>query len=179
MIVNCKWKTLQVSLMLHQNSSFQASLVAQWIRICLPMQRAQIQSLVQEDSTCLGTTKLVSLNYWSPCALEPSGHNYCACVLQPVKPEHPEPVLCNKTSLKREGYAPLANTKVCTQQLRPSAHHLLLLEKACAHQQRPSATGKKKQCLSSARKSSVMQSIHLLTSHTLFPLLIVRKHNRI
>ena len=49
--------------MLHQNSSFQTSLVAQWIRICLPMQRAQVQSLVQEDSTCLGTTKLVSLNY--------------------------------------------------------------------------------------------------------------------
>ena len=30
-----------------------ASLVLQWLRICLPMQRTWVQSLVQEDPTCL------------------------------------------------------------------------------------------------------------------------------
>ena len=40
-----------------------ASLVAQWIRICLPMQGTQVQSLVQEDPTCHGATKPVRHNY--------------------------------------------------------------------------------------------------------------------
>ena len=34
-----------------------ASLVAQWQRICLLMQEMWVQSLVWEDSTCLGATK--------------------------------------------------------------------------------------------------------------------------
>ena len=33
------------------------SLVAQWLRICLPMQGTWVQSLVWEDPTCLGATK--------------------------------------------------------------------------------------------------------------------------
>ena len=36
-----------------------ASLVVQWLRICLPMQGTQVQSLVQEDSTCCKATKYV------------------------------------------------------------------------------------------------------------------------
>ena len=40
-----------------------ASLVAQWIRICLPMQGTQVHSLVQEDPTCHGATKPVCHNY--------------------------------------------------------------------------------------------------------------------
>ena len=39
------------------------SLVAQWIRIHLPMQGTQVQSLVREDSTCHGATKLEGHNY--------------------------------------------------------------------------------------------------------------------
>ena len=39
------------------------SLVAQWLRICLPMQGTRVQSLVQEDPTCRGATKPVSHNY--------------------------------------------------------------------------------------------------------------------
>ena len=35
------------------------SLVAQWLRICLPMQGTQVRSLVQEDPTCRGATKPV------------------------------------------------------------------------------------------------------------------------
>jgi len=34
------------------------------------MQGTQVQPLVQEDSTCLGPTKPVHRNYWSPRTLE-------------------------------------------------------------------------------------------------------------
>ena len=39
------------------------SLVAQWLRIRLPMQETPVQSLVQEDPTCRGATKPVRHNY--------------------------------------------------------------------------------------------------------------------
>ena len=39
------------------------SLVAQWLRICLPMQGTQVRSLVQEDPTCHGATKPASHSY--------------------------------------------------------------------------------------------------------------------
>ena len=42
-----------------------AFLVAQWLRICLPMQGTRVQALVQEDPTCGGATKPVSHNYWA------------------------------------------------------------------------------------------------------------------
>ena len=41
----------------------QASLVVQWLRICLPMQGTQVQSLIQEDPTCCRTTKPVCHKY--------------------------------------------------------------------------------------------------------------------
>ena len=40
-----------------------ASLVAQWLRIRLPMQETRVQALVQEDPTCRGATKPVGHNY--------------------------------------------------------------------------------------------------------------------
>ena len=66
-----------------------ASLVAQWLRICLPMQGTQVRSLVQEDPTCCGATKSVSHNYW-------------ARVPQLLKPVRLEPVLRNKRSHHNE-----------------------------------------------------------------------------
>ena len=42
-----------------------AFLVAQWLRICLPMQGTQVQALVWEDPTCRGATRPVSHNYWA------------------------------------------------------------------------------------------------------------------
>ena len=39
------------------------SLVAQWLRICLPMQGTWVRALVQEDPTCRGATKPVRHNY--------------------------------------------------------------------------------------------------------------------
>ena len=54
-----------------------ASLVAQWLRICLPMQGTWVPSLAWEDPTCLGATKAVGHNY-EACALEPVSHDYGA-----------------------------------------------------------------------------------------------------
>ena len=39
------------------------SLVAQWLRIRLPMQGTQVRALVQEDLTCRGMTEPVCHNY--------------------------------------------------------------------------------------------------------------------
>ena len=40
-----------------------ASLVAQWLRICLLMQGTWVRALVWEDPTCHGATRPVSHNY--------------------------------------------------------------------------------------------------------------------
>ena len=61
------------------------SLMAQWLRICLPMQGTRVQALVREDPTCRGATKPVHHNYW-------------AHVLQLLKPVCLEPMLHNKRS---------------------------------------------------------------------------------
>ena len=40
-----------------------ASLVAQWLRICLPMQGTRVRALVWEDPTCRGAAGPVSHDY--------------------------------------------------------------------------------------------------------------------
>ena len=40
-----------------------ASLVAQWLRVCLPMQGTRVRALVWEDPTCHGAARPVSHNY--------------------------------------------------------------------------------------------------------------------
>ena len=40
-----------------------ASLVAQWLRICLPVQGTRVRALVWEDPTCRGAAGPVSHNY--------------------------------------------------------------------------------------------------------------------
>ena len=45
-----------------RKSTNKSSLVAQWLRIRLPMQETRVQSLVQEDPTCCRATKPVSHN---------------------------------------------------------------------------------------------------------------------
>ena len=44
------------------------SLVAQWLRIRLPMQGTWVWSLVREDPPCRGAAKPACHNYWSPHA---------------------------------------------------------------------------------------------------------------
>ena len=45
------------------NITDRASLVAQWLRIRLPMQGTRVRALVWEDPTCHGATRPVSHNY--------------------------------------------------------------------------------------------------------------------
>ena len=40
-----------------------ASLVAQWLRVCLPMQGTRVRALVWEDPTCCRAARPVSHNY--------------------------------------------------------------------------------------------------------------------
>ena len=47
----------------HEKMIDRASLVAQWLRICLPMQGTRVRALVWEDPTCHGATKPVSHSY--------------------------------------------------------------------------------------------------------------------
>ena len=61
-----------------KHQEIRTSLVAQWIKIHLPMQGTQVQSPVQEDSTGQGATKP-----HAPLLL---------------KPTCPAPMLCNKRS---------------------------------------------------------------------------------
>ena len=52
-----------------------ASLVAQWLRIRLPIQGTRVRALVREDPTCHRATKPVRHNYWA-CTPESTSHNY-------------------------------------------------------------------------------------------------------
>ena len=95
---NKSWKKL-----MHSTDCW-ASLVAQWLRIRLPMQghgfkswSGKIPHATEQLSPCITTTEPV---LWSPLATtpEPASHNYWAPVPQLLKPAHLEPVLHNKRS---------------------------------------------------------------------------------
>ena len=93
---------------------FRASLVAQWLRICLPMQGTWVRALVWEDPTCCGAAGPVRHDCWA-CTLEPASHNYWARKPQLLKPARLEPVLhrrrghCNeKPTHSGEEWPPLA-----------------------------------------------------------------------
>ena len=66
------------------------SVVAQWIRILLPMQGTRVQPLAWEDSTCHTATR--------PCAATESMLR--ACQLQLLKQVHLEPVLSKRNPCK-------------------------------------------------------------------------------
>ena len=56
-------RKLTISIAELSKLSLGASLVAQWLRICLPMQGTRVRALVWEDPTCRGATRPVSHNY--------------------------------------------------------------------------------------------------------------------
>ena len=110
-----------------------ASLVAQWLRIHLPMQATWVQALVWEDPTCCRATKSVHHNYWA-CALEPVSHNYWACALEPVSHSYwslHAYSLCSATREATTMRSPHTSTK--------SIPCLPQLEKARAQRRRPNA----------------------------------------
>ena len=55
-LICIKWIT-------NKNLLFRASLVAQWLRVCLLMQGTRVRALVWEDPTCRGAAGPVSHNY--------------------------------------------------------------------------------------------------------------------
>ena len=55
--------TMENSMEIPQKTKNRASLVAQWLRICLPMQGTRVRALVWEDPTCRGAAGPVSHNY--------------------------------------------------------------------------------------------------------------------
>ena len=57
------WTGQTISKVLFIKIHDRASLVAQWLRICLPMQGTRVRALVWEDPTCRGATRPVSHNY--------------------------------------------------------------------------------------------------------------------
>ena len=86
--------------------------MVQWLRIRLPVQGTQVQSLVWEDSTCLGATKPMCHDYWA-LALEPTWHNYWS--LRAL-----ERMLCYKRSHRKEKSAHHNQKKAHLQQWTPS-----------------------------------------------------------
>ena len=61
--INPKRNTQRHILIKLSKNKYRASLVAQWLRICLPMQGTWVCALVWEDPTCHGATGLMSRNY--------------------------------------------------------------------------------------------------------------------
>ena len=112
-----------------------ASLVAQWMKIHLPMQETQVQSLVQEDPTCLGATKPMYHNLWTG-AQGPVSCNHWACVPQPLKPINKRNH-CNKEALCRcsvtQSCQTLCHPMDCSMPGFPVLHHLLELAQTQVH----------------------------------------------
>ena len=71
--------------------SFQgASLVAQWLRIRLPMQGTRVRALVWEDPTCRGATGSVHHNY-EPALYSPRATTTGARVPRARAPQQEKP----------------------------------------------------------------------------------------
>ena len=89
-------KIIYPSVIWIKNGSSRASLVAQWLRICLPVQGTRVWALVWEDPTCHRATGPVCHNYWA-----------CAWGLwaTTIEPERLEPVLCNERGRDSERHA--------------------------------------------------------------------------
>ena len=96
-----------------------ASLVVQWLGICLAMQRTWFQSLVREDAPCHGATKPVGHNYWAPI-LEPVLRNKrmkspLAVTRENKGPAQPK---TNKLNFKKIASGPASTKKKKTKRVR-------------------------------------------------------------
>ena len=61
--LNMLWLEIHILFTLFKVHCAWTSLVAQWLRICLPMQGTRVQALVRKDLTCHGAAKPVCHNY--------------------------------------------------------------------------------------------------------------------
>ena len=131
------WLIFTLSNRMHKNKKEAgASLLAQWLRICLTMQGTWVWAMVREDPTCRGATKPVRHNYWA-CALEPASHNYWACALEAASHNYWSSCTYSPCSATREATA-VRSPRTATE----SSPHSQQLEKAHV-QQWPSAANNK------------------------------------
>ena len=100
------------------DEEYGTSLMVQWVNIYLPMQRPQVQSLVQEDPTCHGATK-------------PVHHSPCAAATEACMPRHM--LHSKKKPLQGEARALQLERRPCSLQL----------DKTHVQQRRPSVTRNK------------------------------------
>ena len=63
MVTDDNWTYCGDYFIMYKNTESRASLLAQWLRICLLMQGTWVRALVWEDPTCHGATRPVSHNY--------------------------------------------------------------------------------------------------------------------
>ena len=84
-----------------------ASLVAQWLRICLPMQGTRVRALVWEDPTCRGATGPVSHNCW-------------ACVSGACAPQREAAIVRGPRTAMKSGPRLPQLEKALTQKWRPN-----------------------------------------------------------
>ena len=101
-------------------------LVVQWIRICLPVQGTQIQSLVCKDSTNCGATNPGSHNNWVVC------HNYGSSSASTTGAPTPRACAPQKRSHCGEKSPHSMKSRPCSPQL----------EKTCMQQRRPGTADK-------------------------------------
>ena len=86
------------------------------------MQKMQVLSLVQEDSTCHWAPKPVCHNYWA-CALEPGSCNYWAHMQQLSKPTCPRAHALQQERQKQwEAHIPQLESSSWSLQLQKSLH---------------------------------------------------------
>ena len=125
------------------------SLVAQWLRIRLPMQGTWVWTLVREDPTCCRAIKPVHHNYWA-WALKPMSHNYWspwATTTETHVPQLLKPMchnywsLCTQNPCPATREAPAMRSPHTATKSSPRSRQL---EKARAQQRRPNRAKKKK-----------------------------------
>ena len=73
----------------------ETSLVAQWLRIRLPMQETRFWAVIREDPTCRGATKPVCHNYWE-CVPQLRKPARLELVLHKRSHRNEKPAHCNK-----------------------------------------------------------------------------------
>ena len=110
----------------YKDTSHGTSLVAQWLRIHLPMQGTRVQALVREDPTCHGATKPVRHNYWA-CALEPASQ------LLSLHATTTETHMPRARAPQQRGATAMRSPRTAMKSSPRSPQ----LEKACAQQRRP------------------------------------------
>ena len=130
--------------------------MVQWIRICLPVQGTQVQSLAWEDSTCRGAPK-------------PERHNYWAGVLKLLKPACPRvcalqqetPPQWNPRTLQLERSPRTARKTQCSQKW---IHKFFKKKKKNLRLGKPCKTAKLTCCHYDLNTSLVNSKAHTLST---------------